>query len=167
MINPLGINYTQFLGIIAFAAATIACLVAAFPPATRDRRIWVVLALINGVFLIEVFFGSRHRIHDMANSLLTAQGTYGDRASIQKVLIMVVATSALIFSTFMVWSRAASASSKLAASTSIAVLALFAIETVSLHALDAVFYQPIGPVLLIGWIWLGACTVSVCTTFWH
>ena len=105
MINRLGTNPTQFLGMIAFAAATVACLVAAYRPASRDRRAWMFLALINGVFLIEVFFGFRHRIHDMANSFLTSEGTYSARVPLQKALISVVATVAFVLVTFMVRSR--------------------------------------------------------------
>jgi hypothetical protein len=165
MINRLGTNPTQFLGMIAFAAAAAACLVAAYRPTARDRRAWMFLALINGVFLIEVFFGFRHRIHDMANSILTAQGTYGDRASLQRILILVVALLAFALACCVVWPRFTNVGSKLAASTGIAILALFAIETVSLHSLDAVLYRPIGPALLVGWIWIIACTLTVSASF--
>jgi hypothetical protein len=165
MINRLSTNPTQLLGMIAFTAATVACLIAAYRAAARDRRAWMVLALINGLFLIEVFFGFRHRIHDMANSILIAQGTYGDRASLQRVLALVVALLAFALASFVVWSRFTNVDFKLAASTSIATLALFTIEAVSLHSLDAVLYQPIGPALLVGWIWIVACTLTVSASF--
>ena len=42
---------------------------------------------------------------------------------------------------------------KVAASITVGLLALFAIETVSLHALDAVFFRTIGSVFAIGWLW--------------
>ena len=165
MINLLGTNPTQLLGMIAFTAATVACLVAAYRPTARDRRAWMVLALINGVFLMEVFFGFRHRIHDMAQSILIAQGTYGDRASLQRVLVPVVVLLAFGLAFFVVWSRFTNVDFKLAASTSIAILALFAIEAVSLHSLDALLYQPIGPALLVGWIWIVACILTVSASF--
>jgi hypothetical protein len=41
------------------------------------------------------------------------------------------------------------------------LVTLFAIETVSLHALDAAYYRPIGAVLLIGWLWSIACA-GIC-----
>jgi hypothetical protein len=167
MLDRLGTNPTQFVGIIAFAAATIACLIAARHPSARDGQAWIVLALINCLFLMEVFFGFRHRIHNFGNSILMANGKYGDRGPLQEILILSFATIAFILATLVLfWSRSASGGWRMAASTSIAVLALFAIETVSLHALDAVFYRPIGPALFVGWIWTVACAITVTAALW-
>ncbi len=54
---------------------------------------------------------------------------------------------------FLISCRLAGGAGRIAASLTIIVLALFAIETVSLHAVDAMYYQPIAPILSIGWMW--------------
>ena len=168
MLDRLGTNPTQFVGTIAFAGATIACLIAARHPSARDGRAWMVLALINSLFLMEIIFGFRHRIHNLADSILIADGKYGDRGPLQEILILSFATIAFILATLVLFRfRFATGGGRMAASISIAVLALFAIEAVSLHALDAVFYRPIGTVLLIGWIWAGACAVTITAAFWR
>jgi hypothetical protein len=63
------------------------------------------------------------------------------------------------------WRQGAGGAARLAASITIAVSALFAIEMVSLHAVDAVFYRPIGPVLMLGWVWViaaaGICAAAI------
>jgi hypothetical protein len=70
----------------------------------------------------------------------------------QKIIILGTLLLTLIFLLFF-WRCIRGRASRFATSITIAVSALFAIETASLHALDAVLYRPIGPILLIGWIW--------------
>jgi hypothetical protein len=165
MLDRLGTNPTQLVGVIAFGGATIACLFATFRRDARDGGVWFVIALINSVFLLEILMGFRHRIHDVGSSILMADGTYGNRGPLQEIVIFLLAATAVVVATIILTQcRFATTSGRLAASVSIAVLALFAIEAVSLHALDAVFYRPIGPILLIGWIWLVACAVTTITT---
>src|SRR5258708_9112969 len=162
MLDRVGINPTQFVGTIAFGGAAIACLIAARQRNTPDGRAWMVLALINCLFLVEILIGFRHRIHNLANSILIADGKYGDRGSLQEILILSLAAIACVLATLVLFQfRFATSGVRMVASISVAVLALFAIEAISLHALDAVFYRAIGNVLLIGWIWAGACAVTI------
>jgi hypothetical protein len=57
--------------------------------------------------------------------------------------------------------RIARPAARVAASLTIVLLALFAIETISLHEIDAIFYLRIGPVLLVGWLWAVA-SAGIC-----
>jgi hypothetical protein len=161
MLDRFGTNPTQVTGLLSFAAATIACVIAARHSSWRDARVWQVLVFINGLFLMEIFIGLRHRIHDYLAALLMAEGEYGQRRGMQEFIIIWLATIALICVTLFLFSHRLAGTVRIAVSLTIALLALFAIETVSLHALDAVFYRPIGPVALIGWLWAIAA-VGVC-----
>jgi hypothetical protein len=162
MFDRLGINPTQLTGLLSFAAAAASCLIAARRSTWRNARVWRVLVFINGILFIEVLAGLRHRIHDYVNALLMAEGEYGQRREMQEPIIILLATTALICVTvFLLSRRPDGAAVRIAASLAIALLALFAIETVSLHALDAVYYRPIGPVLLIGWMWAIA-SIGIC-----
>jgi hypothetical protein len=154
MLDRFGINLTQLTGMLSFAAAAITCVIAAWRSTWRDARVWQVLVFINGMFLIEVFAGLRHRMHDYVAALLMAEGEYGQRRGMQAFIIISLAAIALICATLFLFSRRlGSGAVRIAAGLTVALVTLFAIETVSLHALDAVFYRPIGPVLLIGWLW--------------
>jgi hypothetical protein len=162
MLERFNTNPTQLTGLLAFAAATIACLIAAQRSGSRDVPIWRLLAVVNCLLLIEIFSGFRFLIHDFADAVLIASGRYAQRKGTQEGIIVVLAIIALIFMALFLFGRhAASRAVRAAASITIALLTLFAIETVSLHALDAVFYQPIGPVLMIGWLWATAA-VGIC-----
>jgi hypothetical protein len=161
MLDRFVINPTQLTGLLSFAAATIACAIAARRSGWRDARAWQLLGFINGLFLIETFIGLRHRIHDSLVALLMAEGEYGQRRGMQEPVIIGLATVALVCVTLFLCSRGLAGSVRIAASLTIALSAMFAIETLSLHALDAVYYRPIGPVLLIGWLWAIAAA-GVC-----
>jgi len=153
MLDQFGTNLTQLTGLLSFAAATMACIFAARRSISRDARIWQLLAIMNGLFFIEILIGLRHRVHNYVDALLMAQGQYGERRWMQESMIIGLATIAIICVVPLLFSRRLAGGARLAASLTIALLALFAIETVSLHALDSVYYRPIGSVLLIGWMW--------------
>ena len=148
-------NPTELTGLLSFAAATIACLIAMWRSGSRDARIWRVLALMNCLFLIEIYFGLRFRINELAVTLLKTKDLYAKlHGSTQEIMIISIAAIALVAVTlFLFWRQSAAGATRLAASITIAVSALFAIEIVSLHAVNTVFYRPIGPVLMLGWVW--------------
>jgi hypothetical protein len=99
--------------------------------------------------------------------MLTAEGLYAQMHGwIQGIIDILIAIIAVIFVTlFLFWRQVAGGAARVAVSMTIVVVALFAIETVSLHALRAVIYQPIGPVLMIGWLWaIAAAGVCLAAT---
>jgi hypothetical protein len=153
MLDRFNINPTQLAGLLSFTAATISCLVAA-RRSVFEKRVWNLLAFINSLFALETVIGLRHRVHNIAVSILIAQGHYADRQPLQEMMVISLATLALLLATlFLISQQVTGSATRVAASVTIALLALFAIETVSLHSLDVVFYQQIGSVATIGWLW--------------
>jgi hypothetical protein len=154
MLDRFGINPTQVTGLLSFAASTIACVTATRRSACGDSRAWRVLGFTNGLFLFEVFIRLRHRIHDYVSAILMAEGQYGQRRGMQESIIIGLATIALVCVSLFLFSRRLGGTAvRIAAGLTAGLITLFAIETVSLHALDAIYYWPIGSVLLIGWLW--------------
>ena len=163
MLDRFDINPTQLTGLLSFVAAATVCVIATRRSTWRNARVWQALGLINGMFLIEVYFGLRHRIHDYFVALLIAEGEYGQRRGLQEFIIIGLAIIALICVMLLLFSRGLAGTVWIAVGLTIALLALFAIETVSLHSLDAALYSPIGPVALIGWLWAIAAA-GICWT---
>jgi hypothetical protein len=95
--------------------------------------------------------------------LLIAEGEYSQRRGLQEFIIVGLATITLICVMLSLFSRRLAGTVRIAAGLTIALLALFAIETVSLHSVDAALYGPIGPVALIGWLWAIAA-LGICWT---
>jgi hypothetical protein len=165
VLENLGTNPTQLLGLAAFASATIACIFA-IRNRPSEARAWIVLAIVNAVFFAEILFGIRHHLHEIAVSLLLSVGLYASRTDLQYGLI--VASAAIPIGAALLLSlirRLRKPRPIIATFASFSVLSLFAVEAISLHRIDEIFYQEIGPVLLIGWLWCVACAATVLSAF--
>ncbi len=128
----------ELAGLLSFATATIACLIAAWHSGTRDKSTWKVLALINCLFLMEIYFGLRFSITELVRTLLKTEDLYGElHGSIPGIIV--ISILALVFlSLFLLWRRVRGGAARVAASITIAILFLFAIETVSLHSINRI-----------------------------
>jgi hypothetical protein len=162
MLDRFGINLTQLVGLLSFAGASIACFLAAHRSQSRSALTWSLLALVNAFFSIETIVGWRHSIHNFAIAILLSHSLYERRSGFQLDIIVLLAILALLsMGSYVFWQRTVGKAARIAGSITIAVLALFAIETVSLHAVDAFIYMPVGPVVLIGWLWAVAA-FAIC-----
>jgi hypothetical protein len=164
MLESLGTNPTQLLGLVAFASATIACIFAK-RNSPNESWAWTALAITNATFFFEIIFGIRHRLHDVAVSLLLSAGLYEGRADLQYVLIFVSAAVLLFMALlFLFLRRVRKPGLSIATVASLTILSLFVLEAISLHRIDQIFYQKIGPILLVGWLWCIACVAIVLST---
>jgi len=163
MLGGLIANPTQFTGVLAFAAAILACLFAASRSRKRDAHVWTCLAIIYFLLLIEVLLGLRYRIRDFANDFLMVRGLYNDdrRVPQEAADLLLGSLAAWLVTMPLFFWRIGDFFVRVAVSITIALLGLFAIETVSLHAIDAILYRPIGGVVTIGWMW-AAAAIGVC-----
>ncbi len=114
---------------------------------------------------MEIYFGLRFSITEFVRTLLKTEDLYGElHGSIQGIIVISILALGFL-SLFLLWRRVAGGAARVAASITIAVLFLFAIETVSLHSIDGIFYQPIGPVLMLGWVWaIAAAGICLAAT---
>jgi hypothetical protein len=160
MLMDLPLNTTQLVGILAFAMACWAAWRAArFAALHADASstTWRWISTLQFLYGLEVWLGTRHAAHDLVNAVLQATGLYAGRDSIQRMMLVVTVLTGMVAGGVMWqshwWSRQSNMRAKLALVCTAAVLLLFLIETISLHAIDRVLYRPIGPVLLIAYAW--------------
>jgi len=164
MLESLGTNPTQLLGLVSFASTTIACIFAK-RNSPNEGWAWTALAITNAAFFFEIIFGIRHRLHDVADSLLFSAGLYEGRADLQYFLIFVSAAVLLFLSLLLFFlGRARNPGLSIATVASLTILGLIVLEVISLHQIDQIFYQKIGPILLVGWLWCIACAAIVLST---
>ena len=156
MIDALPIDPTQLTGLLVFGCAALAC---AFAGRVCSERRWWQLAGVSSVCMLEVAFGLRHRAHDLADALLQAGGWYDARSPAQVLLLAIVALLAAGTLGWLLSLRGTTAEIRVGAAASMAALWLFGIEAISLHAVDALMYTHIGPVLAIGWAWAALALV--------
>jgi len=157
--TELHTNPTQLTGLFAFGLAVLACVFALRRGA--GTRPWRRVTAWQAVCLVEVLVGFRHQAHDVVDALLQANGWYADRGPLQVALLVVVLVLAALTFVALRRLRGADAELRVAAIATAAALWLFVAEAVSLHAIDAVMYIHVGPVLLIGWCWAACAAVVV------
>jgi 4-hydroxybenzoate polyprenyltransferase len=83
----MALNLTQLVGATAFLVAALACLRTGL---RCGHGLWYAIAALLLALALEVVCGVRYRAHDLANSLLALEETYGARQSIQHLLLITV-----------------------------------------------------------------------------
>lgn len=159
----LPLDATRLAGTLAFAAAALACLRVAMAGGRR-ATLWRALAAVHLVCLFEVVLGLRYDLHIAVNGVLQERGWYASRGRWQAPLLV---GALALMGTAAAWAcwrhRADPKAARALAGTAVA-LSVFATETLSLHRIDAVLYAPAGPLLVIGWLWLGAAALVIRAT---
>ena len=147
------INATQLLGLLSFGTAAVLCYKTwRQTKATTSTWGWLTIAYL--VMAFDTVSGGRHLVSNAIRMVLKTIDFYTDR----KFLQMAVTVCLLILAVFVagyflrIWFRQKEGT-RMATYVTFCALLLFIIETISLHKIDAILYQQVGPVLLIGWIW--------------
>lgn len=148
------INVTQAAGLLAFLPAVVVGVAASRRTGGRTG-IWSSLAAINALMAAEIMLMLRHDVSGSVGAWLCHAGLYADRRSSQAAMILALLLLALL-ALPAVLRKATTKPQAVAIGSTFAAVLLFMVESVSLHAIDAVLYQPVGPMLLIGWLWLAS-----------
>lgn len=152
-------NPTQWLGLLVFALATAACARAA----ARQPSPWRWMAAGQASCFAEVLVGLRWRVHEWADSMMQNEGWYATRQALQWPLLILVLAGLLVGAVMLTrhWRRR-DAGAWVAIMATWGACVLFAVETVSLHQIDAILYAPVGPVMVVALLWtLGALAAAV------
>jgi len=154
------INSTQLAGLIGFGSAALLCARAVWRQ-KHARSLWVSLAIVYSLMFVDVVAQLRHLIRVEITDILKALGVYGDRQSAQTALLVGLGVVAAFFSLrLLIRMRTMALSAQFAFVGIVFVFALFGLELISLHAIDAILYRQTGPLLLIGWLWLAGSGIS-------
>lgn len=143
-------NLTQWLGILGFGAAGLLCLGIRQPS-------WAAIGSVNLLYSAECVLGWRHELSWLGAAALGEH--YSERAPLQIILVI---GALLIGAALLAWARCImrDGSTRIALTATAISGGLFAAEIISLHDMDAILYQKVGPALLIGWLWLGLALIT-------
>ncbi len=143
-------NINQTTGIVCFALAAVACGYAA----RGDRRAWRMLAWMQASLCLEVMINARHRLHDVVDDMLRAQGWYAGRTPWQVGLLAVIALAFVVLVPIAWRTVRSDRPATIALAASLVTVVSMAVEAVSLHGVDGWMYASVGPWLAVvaGWI---------------
>ena len=145
------------VGWIGYAAAGLAATVAATRAARPARWWWAALAAFQFAFGMEMVLKLRHKIPNLfINNELHANRHALQWAALALIILSLIPLAIILRRNLPTLCRPIS----LAAAAATASAACFAIVTVSLHQTDTLMFIPLGPLLLVEWLWLG-CAIIV------
>lgn len=150
-------DYTQVVCIIVFLVAGGAAL-------WRGGSAWATIGLAHAMFAIEMMVDWRYKIHDAVIAIMSNHGDYAGRTPWQiALLILVIPIAAILVSRSLVSLRG-TRQLRLASAATLATIAIFVIQLISLHATDQILYARIGPIMLTAWLFvISAATVTWCS----
>lgn len=122
------------------------------------------MSLLFGLFALEMAAGVRHLAQSRVTAWMLVHHGYEQRHHWQSLLIALTCGLVLLSAiVLVVKARHANRNLLVALLSCVVLCGSFIVETISLHAVDAYVYSPAGPLLLIGWWWIGASAViMVC-----
>jgi hypothetical protein len=152
-LGSVTVDATQWVGVAGFGAGALLCAHVARNSFTG----WWVLSAINALLVFEIVAGWRYRVHDLADAFLLSRGWYESRSPWQMAMIAVAALM-LLAAGYAARARIHSNAYVSAVMAVCFAVGIFVIEAISLHAIDALLYRPVGPVLVIAFFWLAVST---------
>jgi hypothetical protein len=150
----VGLDPSRLAGTAAFATVALACAAAAWV-APRRATLWWALGAVHLALLAEVLIGARYRLHDAFNDWLQARGWYAARGEWQGELLLGILVAAVGVVALACWRHRRDGAALVAIAVTAVGVSLFAVETVSVHGVDAIMYAPAGPIVALAWMWIG------------
>lgn len=167
-----GLNATQWVGLLSYVAAALACSWRGFSERQGGRelgRVWWGLGALFAVLAGEVVIGGRHSVSEWLGRVLADAGLRESRRAIQAAVLTLflvkLVVAALVARRTVL--AAAGRDVKLATLAAGIAGAVVVIEVLSLHQIDAVLYAQVGGGLrAIGAVWVlcGATVVVAAMT---
>lgn len=150
-------------GMAAYLVAAALCGVA-WVRARRDKpvatRLAVILGILNMALFFDIAFNWRWKLHDLLQGQAMADQWYNQRHWPQVESLAVLGVLLLV---------GMGAAGRRFSSTPGVVLAIWgallsigawSTEVISLHATDMVLHYSIGPLMIVNFVWMLACTMT-------
>lgn len=159
---------THVAGLMAYGAATVACL---FSRARAGRdpvmaRVSALLAVVEALLLFDIVFNWRWALHNWLQDVFVAHHLY-DRRRVVQVLMLAVVAAALALAIWFVLRRSRASRHQWALAAvcgGCLSVGVWCVEVISLHEVDRILYIRVAGVLVVAYLWALPClltTVSI------
>ncbi len=156
------LNPVKAGGMASYLIASVACgLTAVRTVNPRISRLAVVLGLIQAVLLLDIAFDWRWRLYDWLKDQAVAQRWYEQRHWPQ---VVVLATLAAALAAGMAAARRRFRSltgAAVAVEGTLLSIGCWMVEVISLHATDSILYHHVGPLMIVSFVWLLTCAMTI------
>lgn len=135
----LGLNGTQWVGVLAYGLAAAMC---AWRWRRDGGRAWAASAVVFGVLAAEVVTGGRHLLSGWLGDVLSGLGLREARRGIQTAVLagLALLTVGVVVAVQAVGLRGAGWGVRCTATAALVAMAVAAVEVLSLHQVDRVLY---------------------------
>jgi hypothetical protein len=156
------LNPVKAGGMASYFIASVACgLTAVRTVNPRISRLAALLGLIQAVSLLDIAFDWRWRLYDWLRSQAEAHHWYEQRHWPQ---VFVLATLGAALAAGMAAARRRFRSlpgAVLAVEGTLLSIGCWLVEVISLHATDSILYHHVGPLMIISFVWLLTCAMTI------
>jgi hypothetical protein len=158
---------TRTAGLAAYAISSLAC-AARWANCRRNRipsRPFGVLAAIQLGLLLDMAFDWRWKVHDFWMRKAMASGVYDLRRFPQTLALGLLIFGASLACAAIVYRCRNRPGAALALCGTLLSVGLWCCESISLHAVDRVFYHLVGKLMLVSLLWVVLAVVT-CFGVW-
>ena len=161
----ISISPTQEAGIASHLLAAVVCGVA-WAKSRRQNRMTATLGLLELFLLFDALFNWRWILHGFLVKTAMGLSVYDERTLPQEVFTALLSIATLVAATATTrhsWNRPGAC---LAICGGLISAELWAIEVISLHAIDAIFERKVGPILVIASLWIVSSALIMLGVSW-
>jgi hypothetical protein len=153
---------TRLTGIAAYTLAAACCCIAwAQSRATPAvAKLAASLAAIESLLLLDMLFNIRWQLHETLADAAQRRHEYDLRRLPQTILIAALVAVLLLGLAYALRLYRTRVGALLAVSGAMLSLISWCVEVVSLHAVDALLYRPIGRCMAVAFLWMLACLLT-------
>ena len=148
-------------GMAAYLVAAIACaLTAGRAPGRRVPRLASVLCALDFALFLDITFDLRWKLYAWFKAGAISHGVYAERSEPQVIALIALATGLLVVGVWLNRRFAPIRGAPLAVCGALLSIGWWLTELISLHAVDAVLYRYIGPLMVVCFVWILACAMT-------
>jgi hypothetical protein len=150
-------------GMAAYFVASVSCGAACVKAKCDKRmsRLAFILGVLQVILLFDIAFDWRWKLYTLLKSWAIANQWYSQRHWPQVGMLAMVGALQLVGMGAARQRFSASAGAVLAIVGTLLSIACWSTEVISLHRIDGLLYHSIGPFMVINFVWMLACMITV------
>jgi hypothetical protein len=152
-------------GIVSHLLAVAACGVAWTKSSWRNR-VTAIVGFFELFLLLDAVFHWRWELHGLLVKTAVELSVYNQRILPQEVLSALLVSATLAAAVASILYASKSPGACLAFCGGLISAVLWALQVISLHAIDLVFERIAGPMSIVAWAWFGSSALVILGVLW-